>query len=76
MAETRLVFRSNEKLGAAEHLLHHNAGGVLDLHHALKLYAQVLGTLDVEDHAAHVALVHRTHHLGHHGVAGALGKGY
>ena len=74
MAESRLIFRAYKQLSAANHLLHHHAASTFYLHHTFKLQSKMLLRADVQRHAADIALVYRTHHLSHHGVAYLRGK--
>ena len=75
MAKAFLVLGTDEQLRALQHLLHHYARGVLNLHHAVELQCQVFGGAYVQRHAANVALVNGSHHLGHYGEADPFGKG-
>ena len=74
MSEALLVLGTDKQFGAFQHLLHHDARGTLDLHHAVELQRQVFGSADVQGHAAHVALMDGAYHLGHYGIAHALGE--
>ena len=74
MTEAFLILGTNEQLGALQHLLHHHARGILDLHHAVELQCQMLCRADIQRHTAHIALVHRPHHLGYNRIAHPVGK--
>ena len=75
MAEAFLVFRADKEFGAFEHLLHHHASGIGDLHHTVELKGEMLGSADVQRHTTHIALVNRTDDLRHDGITHLLGKG-
>ena len=74
MTEPRLIFGTDKDLGAAKHLLNHNAGGSVYLHHAVVFCRQHSVGADVQCHSANVALVDRTDHLQHHRKSAFIGK--
>ena len=76
MAKTGLVFGTNEEFRALDHLLNHHSRGIRNLHHTVELGQEHLLGVDVQRHATHITLMHRTNDLDHHRIAHTLGKGH
>ena len=75
MAEALLIFGANEEFGTLQHLLDHDPCSSLDLHHPVVFQSQMFRCTDVQGNTAHITLMDRSHHLGHHREAHFLGKG-
>ena len=74
MSETLFILGADKEFRTLEHLLNHHAGGSLYLHHAVKLKGKVFWRTDIQGNTAHIALMNRSHHLGHYGISHLLGK--
>ena len=72
MTETLLVLGTDKQLRAFEHLLYHDSGSILNLHHTVELQSQVLGCADVQRHTSYITLMHRSDDLRHNGIAHAV----